>query len=120
MKLEPGPGNRAIREAVREFAQSTVRAHAEDVDRRHRFPQESIAGAAALDLLGMLVPAAYGGANLDHLDFTICVEELALSDGAQSMYPAQFDRLMAELRIIAPAIGRGICLEPVTRRGWGS
>jgi alkylation response protein AidB-like acyl-CoA dehydrogenase len=77
MKLEPGPGNRAIREAVREFAQSTVRAHAEDVDRRHRFPQESIAGAAALDLLGMLVPAAYGGANLDHLDFTICVEELA-------------------------------------------
>jgi acyl-CoA dehydrogenase len=77
MKLEPGPGNRAIREAVREFAQSTVRSHAEDVDRRHRFPQESIAGAAALDLLGMLVPAAYGGANLDHLDFTICIEELA-------------------------------------------
>ena len=30
----------------------------------------------------------------------------ALSDGAQSMFPAQFDRLMAELRIIAPAIGR--------------
>ena len=44
----------------------------------------------------------------------------ALSDGAQSMFPAQFDRLMAELRIIAPAIGRSICLEPVTRRGWGS
>ena len=43
----------------------------------------------------------------------------ALSDGAQSLFPAQFDRLMAELRIIAPAIGRGICLEPVSRRGWG-
>jgi 3-deoxy-7-phosphoheptulonate synthase len=42
----------------------------------------------------------------------------ALSDGAQSLYPAQFDRLMAELRIIAPAIGRGICVEPVVRRGW--
>ena len=28
------------------------------------------------------------------------------------------DRLMAELRIIAPAIGRGICLEPVGG-GWG-
>jgi 3-deoxy-7-phosphoheptulonate synthase len=42
----------------------------------------------------------------------------ALSDGAQSMFPSQFDRLMAELRIIAPAIGRSICLEPVTRRGW--
>jgi 3-deoxy-7-phosphoheptulonate synthase len=42
----------------------------------------------------------------------------ALSDGAQSMFPGQFDRLMAELRIIAPAIGRSICLEPVARRGW--
>jgi 3-deoxy-7-phosphoheptulonate synthase len=44
----------------------------------------------------------------------------ALSDGAQSLFPGQFDRLMAELRIIAPAIGRSICLEPVTRRGWGN
>lgn len=43
----------------------------------------------------------------------------ALSDGAQSMFPAQFDRLMAELRIIAPAIGRSICVEPIVRRGWG-
>ena len=44
----------------------------------------------------------------------------ARSDGAQSLYPAQFDRLMAELRIIAPAIGRSICLEQVSRRGWGT
>ena len=42
----------------------------------------------------------------------------ALSDGAQSMFPIQFERLMAELRIIAPAIGRSICVEPVARRGW--
>ncbi len=44
----------------------------------------------------------------------------AKSDGAQSLFPGQFDRLMAELRIIAPAIGRSICVEPVTRRGWGN
>ena len=44
----------------------------------------------------------------------------AMSDGAQSIFPTQFDRLMAELRIIAPAIGRSICLEPVARRGWGT
>ena len=49
-----------------------------------------------------------------------CDPDHALSDGAQSMFPSQFDRLMAELRIIAPAIGRSICLEPVTRRGWGT
>lgn len=48
-----------------------------------------------------------------------CDPDHAMSDGAQSMYPAQFEQLMAELRIIAPAIGRSICLEPVARRGWG-
>jgi 3-deoxy-7-phosphoheptulonate synthase len=47
-----------------------------------------------------------------------CDPDHAKSDGAQSMFPSQFDRLMAELRIIAPAIGRSICVEPVARRGW--
>ncbi len=47
-----------------------------------------------------------------------CDPDRAKSDGAQSLYPEQFDRLMAELRIIAPAIGRSICLEPALRRGW--
>jgi 3-deoxy-7-phosphoheptulonate synthase len=42
----------------------------------------------------------------------------ARSDGAQSLFPAQFERLMAEIRIIAPAIGRSVCVEPVARRGW--
>jgi 3-deoxy-7-phosphoheptulonate synthase len=47
-----------------------------------------------------------------------CDPDHAMSDGAQSLFPQQFDRLMAELRIIAPAIGRSICVEPVARRGW--
>ena len=32
--------------------------------------------------------------------------EKALSDGAQSLYPAQFAQLVKELRMIAPAVGR--------------
>jgi 3-deoxy-7-phosphoheptulonate synthase len=40
--------------------------------------------------------------------------EKALSDGAQSLYPEQFDRLMSELRVIAPVIGRTL---PVARTG---
>ncbi len=47
-----------------------------------------------------------------------CDPDHARSDGAQSMFPTQFEQLMAELRIIAPAIGRSICVEPVARRGW--
>jgi 3-deoxy-7-phosphoheptulonate synthase len=34
--------------------------------------------------------------------------EKALSDGAQSLYPAQFEQLMKELRGIAPVVGRSM------------
>ena len=47
------------------------------VDREHRFPAEAVRGARELDLMGILVPPEYGGAGLDHLAFTICIEELA-------------------------------------------
>jgi 3-deoxy-7-phosphoheptulonate synthase len=32
----------------------------------------------------------------------------ALSDGAQSLRPEQFEELMSQLRVIAPAVGRTI------------
>jgi 3-deoxy-7-phosphoheptulonate synthase len=32
----------------------------------------------------------------------------ALSDGAQSLRPEQFDELMRQLRMIAPAVGRSV------------
>jgi 3-deoxy-7-phosphoheptulonate synthase len=39
--------------------------------------------------------------------------ERALSDGAQSLYPDQFDQLMDEVRMIAPAVGRNIAAKSV-------
>jgi 3-deoxy-7-phosphoheptulonate synthase len=77
-------------------------------------------GAGRRDMVAPMARAAVA-AGADGLILEVHNDpDRALSDGAQSMYPAQFDRLMAELRIIAPAIGRSICLEPVARRGWGS
>ncbi len=77
MRLEPGPRHRALRRTVRELAESALRPHAAEVDREHRFPREAIRAAAELGLMGMLIPPEHGGAGLDHLAFTICVEELA-------------------------------------------
>src|SRR5436189_3914945 len=75
-------------------------------------------GAGRRDMVAPLARAAVA-AGADGLIIEVhCDPDHALSDGAQSMFPSQFDRLMAELRIIAPAIGRSICLEPVSRRGW--
>ena len=75
-------------------------------------------GAGRRDMVAQLARAAVA-AGADGLIIEVHNDpDRALSDGAQSMHPPQFERLMAELRIIAPAIGRSICLEPVSRRGW--
>jgi len=44
--------------------------------------------------------------------------EKALSDGAQSLYPHQFETLMGELRVIAPVVGRSLPMAriPATER----
>ena len=77
-------------------------------------------GAGRRDMVAPLARAAVA-TGADGLIVEVhCDPDHALSDGAQSMFPAQFDRLMAELRIIAPAIGRSICLEATPRRGWGN
>jgi 3-deoxy-7-phosphoheptulonate synthase len=74
-------------------------------------------GAGRRDMVAPMARAAVADGLIIEVH---CDPDHALSDGAQSMFPSQFDRLMAELRIIAPAIGRGICLEPAPRRGWGA
>ncbi len=62
-------------------------------------------GAGRRDMVAQLARAAVA-AGADGLIIEVHDNpDRALSDGAQSLFPAQFDRLMAELRIIAPAIG---------------
>jgi len=76
-------------------------------------------GTGRRDKVAPMARAAVA-AGADGLIIAVHVDpDHALSDGAQTMFPSQFDRLMAELRIIAPAIGRTMCVEPVVRRGWG-
>jgi 3-deoxy-7-phosphoheptulonate synthase len=75
-------------------------------------------GTGKRDKVAPMARAAVAGGCDGLLIEVHCDPDHALSDGAQSMFPAQFDRLMAELRIIAPAIGRSICVESIARRGW--
>jgi 3-deoxy-7-phosphoheptulonate synthase len=72
-------------------------------------------GAGRRDMVAAMARAAVA-AGADGLVIEVHTDpDRALSDGAQSMFPSQFDALMAELRIIAPAIGRSISVEPARR-----
>ena len=74
-------------------------------------------GAGRRDMVAQLARASVAAGSDGLLIEVHNDPDHAWSDGAQSMFPEQFDRLMAELRIIAPAIGSSICLEAVARRG---
>ena len=85
MDFDLPPQHATFRAAVRELAQDVVQPLAEEVDRDHRFPEEAIKAAASAGLLGVLIPREYGGAGLDALAFTICIEELAQACASTSV-----------------------------------
>jgi alkylation response protein AidB-like acyl-CoA dehydrogenase len=71
-----------IRDAVRDFARGAVAPRAAEIDRTDEFPADLVQQAAALDLLGIVVPEEYGGAGLDHICFALFVEEIAAVSGS--------------------------------------
>ena len=69
-----------FRSTVREFAEGSIQPQAEALDRDGRFPVELVREAAALGLLGIPIPADWGGAGSDTLAYAIAIEELARVD----------------------------------------
>ncbi len=68
---------RDIQDMVRELAQKEFAPRAAEVDRNHRFPRENFDLLSASDLCGIIFPEEYGGVGLDHVSYSIVVEELA-------------------------------------------
>jgi alkylation response protein AidB-like acyl-CoA dehydrogenase len=67
----------AVRDMVRDFAESEIRPIAAKIDETHEFPAETTRKMGELGLLGMFVPESYGGAGMDYLSYVIAVEELS-------------------------------------------
>jgi butyryl-CoA dehydrogenase len=66
-----------IRQVARDFAEAKVRPIAAEIDRTARWPSETVRGLAELGLLGMMVPAEYGGPGSDYVSYVGVVEELS-------------------------------------------
>jgi short-chain 2-methylacyl-CoA dehydrogenase len=71
-----------VRATVREFAEERVAPVAGELDREARFPYELVAELADLGLMGMTIPAEYGGAGADTVSYAIAVEELTRIDSS--------------------------------------
>jgi alkylation response protein AidB-like acyl-CoA dehydrogenase len=66
-----------LRDTVREFALRRLEPIASQFDERQEFPWEAVREAAAMGLLGLLVPEEYNGAGVDTVGYAIAIEELS-------------------------------------------
>ena len=65
-----------LKNMVREFAQKEIKPLAHKVDDEEYFPWENIRKMGALGLMGMTVPAEYGGSKIDTMTYVIALEEI--------------------------------------------
>src|SRR5574342_1150349 len=131
MNFEPTDTQQLVREMVRTFAEKEVRPRAAAIDRDDVFPRELYQRLAALGLLGMTLPAEYGGSGADTVSWAIAEEELARA--CPALADAQLvAKLMSDVILLngsdeqrarpIPAIARGekSCVIAQTEPGAGS
>jgi alkylation response protein AidB-like acyl-CoA dehydrogenase len=70
------------REVVRDFCEAEVEPIAQEIEEEHRFPEEVFAELASMDLMGVPVPEAYGGAGGDYFMYALVAEEIGRVSGS--------------------------------------
>ncbi|MGH2535141.1 MAG: acyl-CoA dehydrogenase family protein [Thermomicrobiales bacterium] len=73
---------RALRDTVREFAESEIAPHAAAWDEQHLFPTEVIRQLGELGAMGVAFPEEYGGLGAGAVAQAIVIEELARIDSS--------------------------------------
>jgi len=66
-----------LQRSVREFAEAEVKPRARELDENGHFPFDLFHKAAELGLTGVPFPEGEGGAGMDHISYTIVIEEIA-------------------------------------------
>ena len=75
----------ALRNVVRDFAESEIAPHAERWDREHVFPVDVVLGMGELGLFGLPFPEEYGGGGADLTTLCVAIEELARVDHSMAI-----------------------------------
>src|SRR6478736_1633447 len=75
-----------FRDAVREFAETEVRPHVQEMDEAAEFRKDLIPRFFELGLMGIEVPEQYGGAGGGIFMSVLAIEELARVDASAAIY----------------------------------
>jgi len=71
------PEQEMLRKVMREFAEKELLPRALQLDESGEFPRDIIKKIADLGLIGIVIPAEYGGSPMGHLARMISIEELS-------------------------------------------
>jgi butyryl-CoA dehydrogenase len=77
VNIELNEEQKLLQRSVREFAEAEVKPVAKELDETGRFPIEILRKAGELGLTGVCIPEKYGGAGMDHICYSIVIEEIA-------------------------------------------
>src|SRR6185295_2143788 len=66
-----------IQKTARDFAERRLMPVAREIDENHRFPAAEVRGLAELGLMGVNVPAAFGGAEAGPVAYALSMMEVA-------------------------------------------
>ncbi len=89
------PEQRAVRHAVREFAEREILPHVERYEREKRYPTDLVAKLVPLGFIAPLIPERYGGSFTDVLTYGVICEELARADWVVASVVSVMNSLVA-------------------------
>ena len=85
MNLDLTESQKEIRELAARFARDRILPGARDRDREERFPVELLREMAALGLMGINVPAEYGGASAGAVAYALAMMEVSAACASTSV-----------------------------------
>ncbi|MFP2903556.1 acyl-CoA dehydrogenase family protein [Pyxidicoccus sp. 3LFB2] len=85
MNLELTETQTLIRDTARKFARERVAPQARKLDREERFPTELYKEMGELGLLGVNIPAKYGGSEAGTVSYALAMMEMAAADASTSV-----------------------------------
>jgi alkylation response protein AidB-like acyl-CoA dehydrogenase len=82
-----------LRREIRAFAKREIAPHVMEWDEAGEFPLEVVKQLGKMGLLGVLIPAELGGAELGYVDYMMAIEELSAVDGSIGIIVAAHNSL---------------------------